>query len=394
MLTYKCRVVNELGQIAEVFIQASDNTQLKEVVNNRHLTLLSSNKSASNGLKIKKNDLLTFTQTLSLLLSSNLSLKDSISVSISTFKEKKLISLCQTILNELNKGNSFCKILKENTVGIPSLYLGLIGVGEKTGTLKSVLLQLDKYLERNKKFQDKLIGALIYPCIIILMTIIFSIVFVLFILPKFNQMFLTLGGSVADVLENRGAILSNIMILSSSIFIILSIIIFYFEKLGKVDYKKVAMFHRFYFKIPIFGKLLLENETLNLIFALSVLTDSSLNIEESLEYGKNVLNNCQLKTEVDEIKEDIVSGITMSEAFNNRTFPFKISAFVKVGEKTGDISKIFNQLTSYYLKETDKKLDRFMTIIDPLFTLLIGAALFSIILLFILPVLTKMGDLL
>jgi len=81
----------------------------------------------------------------------------------------------------------------------------------------------------------------------------------------------------------------------------------------------------------------------------------------------------------------------LSTAFDNSIFPSKLGSFIKVGEKTGDINRIFSSLSDYYLKESDNRIDRFMAMIEPGFTLIMGAALFSLILLFVFPLLTSMG---
>ncbi|OQY36848.1 MAG: hypothetical protein B6229_09320 [Spirochaetaceae bacterium 4572_7] len=114
-------------------------------------------------------------------------------------------------------------------------------------------------------------------------------------------------------------------------------------------------------------------------------------IEESLNYGEKVLTNSFLIVEVKKIREKIINGQNLSTAFDNSIFPSKLGSFIKVGEKTGDINRIFSSLSDYYLKESDNRIDRFMAMIEPGFTLIMGAALFSLILLFVFPLLTSMG---
>lgn len=395
MLIYSCKVIDPSGEIKTINLSSLDINSLKTEIKNRELTLLSYKKTTSySGIKLKKVEILNFTGTLTLLLNSNLSLKDSIEISLSTLQDKNLKLLSNLILTGLKRGDTLSSILTDNTTGFSPLYLGLIQVGEKTGTLKSVLQQLNNYLERDKKFKDKLSGALIYPIFIMSMTTIFSILFIIVILPKFNLMFKSLGGGMGDILIQRGTILTYLII--GFLLFVLTIMgfLFYIKNLSKKEYIKAAKYEKYFLKIPFIGKLIIENETFNLIFALSVLTKSSLSIESSIDYGKGVLVNSFLKLEVENIKKSIISGESLSASFGTSIFPGKISSFVKVGERTGDISTIFTQLSSYYLKESDKKIERLMVIIDPLFTLLVGSVLLSLIILFILPVLTKMGDLL
>jgi type II secretory pathway component PulF len=395
MLTYNCRVTDLNGNIINLVYTAYDLNELNRRVISDGYTLLSSEKkSRRTGIKIKQSGLLQFTKTLSLLLSSNLSIKDSVNIISTTFKDKNLKILATIISRGLNKGDSFYSILKNSGVGFSPLYLGLIKVGEKTGTLNIILSQLDRYMERNKRFRDKLTGAIIYPCFISIMTCIFSLMFVLFILPKFNEMFNSLGGGLGSVLKVRGQILFSIVLAFSALLILSFFFTLYIKTVKKSNYIKVVKYEEILLKLPLLGGLILEHDTLNLIFALSVLAGSSLNIEDALDYGKDVLNNSCLKLEVVKIKDRVLIGESLSSAFLNSLFPIRISSFIIVGERTGDLTEILNQLTEFYLKESDKKVERFMAVIDPVFTMLIGTSLFFLILFFILPVLGKMGDLL
>lgn len=394
MLAYKCRVLNNLGEVEELIIEADSVGTLKLNIENRGLTYLSSQKSSKRtGLKLKKDELLLFTNTLNLLINSNLSLNDSIQISKTSLKQKRLQSLLNKISIGLHKGDTLVDILNKSVTGLPPLYIGLVHVGEKTGNLRLILNQLSRYLEREKKYRDKLIGAMIYPIFIAVITFIFSILFVLIILPKFNEMFLTLGGGLGDVLKNRGDVLTHIIyaFLTLSIGIITHYL--YIRSIKKNDYTRAVKYDKFILKIPFIGKQIIENETFNIVFALSVLTKSSLGIGDSLLYGKEVVSNAFIRSELKTISKSIISGKKLSESFSKSIFPSKVASFIRVGEKTGDIGTVLTDLSEYYSKESDMKVERFMSIIDPIFTLLVGGILFSLILLFILPVLTQIGEL-
>lgn len=386
-MNYRCKVVDKNGKVLDLNIEAKSINNLNRAILAKNYSLLSFKKKRLLKVqKLSKLKILLFTQTLQLLINSNLTILHALEISLETFKDEILKQFTENIIHKLKGGDSFSNILNSSGVGFSPLYLGLIRVGEKTGNLSIVLSQLYNYLERGKKFRDKIIGALIYPLFILLITFVFSIVFVIIILPNFNQMFSTLGGGLEEVLQQRGEALTLLLVILGSLSLIIIFIIINSSKMMRIE--------KLLLSIPIIGKIIIENETFNLVFALSVLTRSSLSIEDSLEYAKDVLNNTYLVTEVENILKNVRSGRTLSISFSETLFPIKVSSFVQVGEKTGNITEIFEDLSSYYLKDSERKLDRFMSIIDPIFTLLLGAALFSLIILFILPVLTEMGNLL
>lgn len=395
MLNFSCRVINSLGEIKEINCKAINREDLEKNLKNQGVTLLSFKKRGKAlGIKLKGESVLIFTQTLSMLLSSNLTLKDALNVSLSTFTKGKIRELINLVIEGLNKGEKFSSLLKENVTGFPPIYMGLIQVGEKTGNLNNVLKHLNSYLERSKKVKSKVQLALIYPMFILSVGIISSLLFALLVLPMFYEMFNTLGEDISIILKARGEIFTRVTVILASLISLITLLILRIKHLGKKNPKRSAPYEKLFFKLPKIGDLLLENHSLNLIFALNVLTESTLTIEESLSYSREVVTNSYLKLELDRIKESIVGGESLSLAFSKTIFPDKIPSYIKVGEKTGDINQIFYSLSDYYLEETNKKIDLFMAIIEPMFIVLVGASLIVALLMFIVPILTNLGGLL
>lgn len=394
MLNFSCRVINTTGEVVEINRNSKNQNELKIQLQNEGYSLLSIKQlsSASNS-KLSKNEILQFTQTLSLLLNSNLSLNDSLNTAKISFKKGRLNSLLNTLIDGLKKGESFSDLISNPIWGLPKLYTGLIKVGEKTGNLIGIINQLNFYLDREKKLRDKLSGAMIYPIMIISISFAFSLFFTFGILPQFKTMFESFGGDVSNKLNKRAEVFTYLVIGSSVLILLFFLVNLYVQNLKKRDPVKAAGYEKIIFRIPILGKTYMNNQCLNFLFALNVLTESKLNIEEALLYAREVVNNSYLLVQVNSIREKIISGEKLSKSFNESAFPERISSFLEVGEKTGDINEVLNNLSDYYLKENNKEIDLFMALIDPLFTVLIGVGLLTMIILFILPLISEMGAL-
>lgn len=394
-MIYRCKVIDSNGNIESINIFAINEVELEKNIIKKNKELLSfTNILSLISKELSKNQILTFTQTIKLLIESNLTLVDSLETSLQIYNDKHLIDFTKKILVGLKSGMSFSQVLSENNKGFSELFIGLIRVGEKTGTLKVVINQLYNYLDRNKKLKEKLLSAMIYPIFVLLMTICFSILFMTVLLPKFTTMFTALGGGLGDTLDQRASVLFLLLIIFISLVLFVISIIIITSKIKLFEKNTTIFIEKLYLKLPFIGKFILNNETFNIIFALSVLTKSSLNLEESLTYGKNVINNDFLKKEVELILDGIKTGKSLSNMFLKTIFPKKVSSFIRVSEKTGDISTIFDDLSKYYLKESNKTVDRVMIIMDPIITLLLGIIILLLILFFIIPVLTQLGEVL
>lgn len=394
MLNYTCRVINSSGEIIEINKSSNSLSELKNQLELEGYSLLSVKKhsSASNS-KLTKSEILQFTQTLSLLLNSNLSLKDSLNTAALGFKKGRIHNLLNTLIDGLTKGESFAELISNPMWGFPKLYNGLIKVGEKTGNITGIINQLNFYLDREKKLRDKISGAMIYPIFIITISTLFSLLFTFVILPQFRTMFESFGGDISDILNKRAQTFTYLVISSISLLAVIFILNVYVKQLKKRDLERAAIFEKQLFKIPKFGKAYMNNQCLNFLFALKVLSESKLNIEESLLYAREVISNSYMLIQIDYIRDRIIKGEKLSKSFSESIFPSRISSFIEVGEKTGDINEVLESLSNYYLKENNREIDLFMALIDPLFTLLIGSSILVMIVLFILPLLSNMGAL-
>lgn len=394
MLSYSCRVIDNSGEIIEINRNSKNLNDLKlELVREGYSLLSVKQKSSISSNKLNKSEILQFTQTLSLLLNSNLSLNDSLNTARIGFKKGRINTLINSLIEGLKKGESFSNLISDPSWGLPKLYTGLIRVGEKTGNLRGIVSQLNFYLEREKKLRDKLTGAMIYPIMIITISLAFSLFFTFGILPQFKTMFESFGGDVSNTINKRAEVFTYIVIGFSILLFIFFLFNLYVKNLKKSDPISAAKIERVIFKIPFIGKTYMNNQCLNFLFAVNVLTESKLSIEESLIYAREVVNNSFLLIEINRIRDKIIAGEKLSKSFEESIFPERISSFLEVGEKTGDINEVLDNLSNYYLKENNKEIDLFMALIDPLFTVLIGVGLLVMIILFILPLISEMGAL-
>lgn len=376
MLTFRCRVVNISGELQEITETGDSKRDIETIIERRGLQLLSITKVPP--LKLSRNDFLTFTQTLKILISSSLSLQNAIEMARKSLKAPKLVLLTELISKGLQAGEYLSAILERTIPGIPPLYIGLVRVGEMSGNLNSVLTELTAYMEREKTYRDKIRSAMIYPIFIILVTAVFALIFVWKIIPQFNSMFNSLGGSSSDFTTK-----AQVLTFSVYMLLILSIgLVIVIKRRGKLV-----------LRLPIIGKIIRDNETFKLLFALSVLTGNKMDIISSLQESRSVIANRHLKVSVKNIIEDVNMGKTLSESFEKTSFPERVTTFIQIGERSGNISQIFTDLSGYYNDINDRRVEQMMALIDPLFTLLIGVVLTLIVVNFILPLLTQMGAL-
>ncbi len=340
--------------------------------------------------QLKTKELLDFTSNLSLLLNSGLSVYNSIQM-INSFSAGNKLKPLTTYLEEgLKKGNSLSSLLDKGDYVFPPLYSGLINIGDRIGSLSTILPTLKTYLERNKKVHDKFINASIYPVMILVM--LFTGLFFLMILgiPKIEELFSEIAGKGSQ-LESFQAKIIGLRI--SGTVLILLVILFATAIFTR---KNVECFKRatdsLLLKIPVLSNIIKTIDIFNLSFAVETLTKHGIPLSSAVLEAKEVCSNEALKEIFRLVNKELVSGRSLYKAFSvRREIPPRMVQWIGIGENTGQTEHVFAQLRIYYESEIENLTTRLLGIIEPLLTVIVGAIIIYLILNLIVPLFSLFG---
>lgn len=329
------------------------------------------------------------------LVLSGLSIKDSLEVASMMNRRKKGIDISSLIFEKIQKGQSFADAINEMSDVFPPVYRGIISVGDRVGSVEKIFPRLRLYLETQKKIKDKLLGAMIYPLMVMTTALVAFVAMIIFVFPKLKTMFMELGGDASIILE-KNIIKLETAFSSFLIFILLFIIILVMTKLLASKNKDIKIImDSILLKLPVLGKFFLYLETLNFSFAMETLSAGGVTVENAIRESKNVITNEKLKSALDDIILRIVRGESLSSSFSiQNIFPSYISKWIMVGEKTGKPELVFSQIRNYFQNEIDIYTSRFMAMVEPALIIIIGIILAIFILTIIVPVFSLYGSIL
>jgi type II secretory pathway component PulF len=398
MAIFHCRVADSSGKIIEFVREASTPDALSmELINKGYSPLAIRESQEESQKKIYKKysrkSILEFTDTISVLINSGLSLKDALAIAQTIFLKGNENQIIVNILERLQKGMSFHHALETFGGSFPPLYTSLVRIGEKVGTLEQILKRLSKYLHDAQTIREKIIGALIYPLMLVSIVFVGLIMMVLVVFPTLQHLFSTFGAHLTrniDTMLLSARIFITIVLLLVVGSIVLAIAVWFIRKRKSPLTEKVDWF---ILRIPLIGRAVLYRESLNFLFAMETLTGSGFTLEEALQEAAHVVKNLTLKSALLSIKERIIKGDSISEAFlEQKLFPERIGRWLAVGERSGNVEQVFSQLSTYYQAEIEKWSDRFMAWIQPAIMLLVGAFIILFVVLFILPIFSMYGE--
>jgi type IV pilus assembly protein PilC len=336
--------------------------------------------------RISLRDLFIFSRQFSIMLNSKVPIVESLMTIASQTKNPELKEIISEIAEEVEAGSSLSKALLKYPKVFSPFYVAMIKTGEVSGKLSQILNFLANHLEREYNVRGKIRGAMTYPVLVLVVFFVIFGIMIFSILPSFENI---LKEREVEVPFITKVILSFSKILREKFFIIalvlgaIIILIFYYLKTeeGKRFFDKISL------KIPFFGEISKQSILSRFAQNLSTLTSAGLTLTEALEIVEEIVGNAEYKNAVSKIKEGVKKGETISSitTLYPELFPPLFTQLVLVGEKTGTLSNALSAISNFYQSETEKSIENFLRILEPLLIIILGVLVGGLMLSVLLP---------
>lgn len=281
-----------------------------------------------------------------------------------------LSQVFQQVAHDLEAGLAFSTALAKHPKIFNRVYLNVIIAGESVGKLAEVLQEVASRLERENEFTGRIKAALYYPLFILAAMIVIGIIMMITVVPQFKQIFeeakIALPFStnvlitVSDFMAKQW-LLTILLVIGS----ILALNYFLHSQRGKyvVDFLTL--------RIPTgIGKDVYMSRFTR---TLSLLSRSGTPIIEALSITGEVMNNHYYSGVLAQARDEISRGIPLSVPLSkNSVFPVIVPQMILVGEQTGRMDDVLNNLAEYYEEETSNKLKALQSLFEPAMLILVG----------------------
>lgn len=341
--------------------------------------------------KINSTLLSTFSRDLSIYLKAGVSLINALKLlSQSHKKDKKLSDFFSSLHTFLDEGKNFYTALEEqNIFEIPEFYKQSIKISEDGGLLQGVLLELATFLKEQDRIKKQISQAMIYPMFILGISFLMVGFMLSFIVPKitavFDQLNQELPAITVFVINLGDFFEKNFFYLC--FFLIFSIFVFLYCLQKYEGFKYVI--DKYLLKIPFFSGLLELGELSRFSYMNSILMRSGIPFVQAVQLSSNILNNLLIKKIFQEGASKIVEGEKLSKILDNNKHYKLDAAFVHaiaIGEETSTLSEILNNLATLYNEANKDKINIFLSLLEPIFMLIVGIVIGFIVIAMLLPI--------
>jgi type II secretory pathway component PulF len=393
---YQCRVSDSRGKVQMLVRSGVSEERVIRDLSTEGLYPLSvvavadGEPSGRGGSKrISQAALAEFTEVVSILLASHLSVKEAVRVAAESLERGAAKELALLVATELEKGRNLSDVLAQYEPSVPVLYVGLCRIGERIGSLDRVMGHLSRYLNQRKELRDKIASALLYPALVLVLALGGMAVISIFVIPLLEESFASLTGGAAEMLAVASGRIARITVsfwVAAGVLAAVAAGVALTRRLsaaGRLAIDRLAL------RLPLVGSMGSRTASANFLFAMEALTASGVAVEDALREAARSLSNKAYAAALTRAQEKVQSGVLLSSALRaEQIVPGRIRSWVEIGEHTGDLGSVFGHMRAYYQKELEKTTTRLTGLIEPLLIIGVGIALLVVILRVIVPVFT------
>lgn len=344
------------------------------------------NSALKNARGVGKNDIVNMTRQLAVMLTTGLTLTDGLAILRNQANNQKLQKLLSDIVADIEGGQSFSKALEKHPNVFTSNYIAVIRSGEVSGLLDKMLNRLADNLERERDFDNKTKGALVYPMIIVIGMAIVMAIMMLFVIPTLTNLYSELNADLP---------LPTLIVIAISNFfvnfwyIVLGLIIgsYFGFQTWKSSESGRYILDGFLLQVPVWGTLQRNINLAEMTRTVGLLAGSGTPIIEALQNTAKSARNERYSEAMMNVSKKIEKGMGLGTAFSqDELFPPLVAQMARVGEETGKLDEVMLKTSAYFEGEAERIIKALTTILEPVILAVLGVSVGFLIISVILPI--------
>jgi len=340
--------------------------------------------------KVSTASVAVFTRQLATLLKAGVPLTESLAAIADQLQsdrgQKKLAVLVADMRRVVNEGRALADALKEHPREFNDFYVSMVRSGEAAGNLDTVLFTLADFLERQRRLKDKVSSAMTYPVIMMFITA-----------GMVGLLMTTVVPNVVTVFEDSGQTLPvyTRLLIGVSHFVgsyWLGMLLFlagaiYGFRRWKATSSGRRRWDRFVLRLPLAGNLARILAVSRFSSTLGTMLRSGVPILQSLDIAKSVMGNTRLQEVVDDVAVAVREGESMARIMERSgEFPPLVSHMVAIGEKSGQLDQMLQNVAQAYDNELETSLSKLTSVLEPLMILFMGGMVAFIVFSILMPI--------
>lgn len=336
--------------------------------------------------RVGNKELITFNQELLVLLKAGLPIIQALDTILERIDTGRLADILRDVREDIKGGRSLSEALQKFPRAFPQLYVASIMAGERTGDLPLTIKRFNLYLKKSEGMKKKLIGALVYPGILVTVATLAVTVLLVYVVPTFSQVYADAGSQLpvpTQLLIAFTTFLRRFFLL----FVVLAVGGLMFLRGWAATPRGRYLIDTNKLRLPMVGEMWRTYSLTSFTRTLATVIGSGIPIVESLKMVVGTLNNVTLEHKLLTAVTRVEEGTRLSVALDGEQFmPPLAIRMLGVGETIGSLEEMLVEISEYFEDQLEERLGILATAIEPAIMITMGVVIGGIIIVMYLPV--------
>ena len=397
-MEFQCRVATASGQVMEATYVAEDEARLRADLEDKGLYLLSV-KGKGGGVKvggvsvalpkrrkIPMSEFLVFNQELATLLKAGLPLVQSLDILRRRSPNPIFKNALNDIYDKVRSGTSISDAFEAQGL-FSGVYTASLMAGEKSGSLEQVLRRYVAHIKVMSSVRSSVISALIYPAVLIFLSLGVVGMIVFKVVPEFAAFYLQYGSGAELPASTRIVVAISTSLVNLAPYLLIGFVAFLLT--GTMWFRNAAARRRLHagiLKLPFFGQLARKLATAQVSRTLATLLAGGIPLVNSIDIAAKSVGNKSIADGLFVVAKEVREGGSLGNSLNKQNlFPHVAVEMVEVGESTGALADMLNSVADFYDEENATTLARFSNLIQPVLLIVMGVVIAFLLLSLYMP---------
>ena len=336
--------------------------------------------------RVKTEQLVIFSRQLATMVDSGIPIVSALEILGDQMEDKGLQMTLKKVRDDVESGASLSEASAKHPRVFSEFFVNMLRAGESSGRLDEILDRVASYIEKADALQRKVKASLFYPAFVSFLAFAITTFLVVFVVPKFKEIFTSLGGQLplpTQILLTISDSVRHYFVLEV-LGVILLVIAFRFyisTPVGRMWFDATTL------KVPLIGKLLQKVVIARFARTLATLVKSGVPILSAMEIVAKTSGNKVVEKAVNAARTSIKDGENIADPLQaSKVFPPMVTRMIAVGEKTGELEKMLSKIADFYENEVDAAVTALTSLIEPLVIAILGIVIGGIVVALFLPV--------
>lgn len=351
-------------------------------------SLMSRDINFSLGGRVSARDYSIFCRQFVSIISAGVSIINALEMMRDQTENRTLKKALGEVYEDVSKGESMAGAMKKHSKVFPSMLCNMVEAGEASGSMEVAFERMAVQFEKENKLKQSVKKAMIYPIVLLVVMVGVLFLMMIWVIPNFMGMFAELDTELPPITQAVVNMSDFVIAKWWLILLVVAAAIALFKAYaaspsGKFVLGGIAL------KIPVFGKLQTKSECARLGRTLCTLLGAGVPMMDAIEITGRSMENVHYKKAMMDAKDQVMRGMALSRPLKTcGLFPPMVVYMVSIGEETGNIETMLENVANYYEDDVQVATEQVMALMEPMIIVVMAIVVGVLIMAIMQPMLT------